>query len=108
MLVVGTGATGLRAIGLAEGGVQVLCVCVCALERRESRGAHTRRDYPGRDPLLRVNLVWDRGGGIAHERLGEPSAAVAALAAAPKSTRLGGSSNEYDVGVRRLTPPRMR
>ena len=32
----------------------------CALERRESRGAHSRLDYPDQDPRLRVNLVWDR------------------------------------------------
>jgi succinate dehydrogenase / fumarate reductase flavoprotein subunit len=52
---------------------------VCALERRESRGAHSRLDYPDEDPRLRVNLVWDRDGGITRERPGEPSAAVAVL-----------------------------
>jgi succinate dehydrogenase / fumarate reductase flavoprotein subunit len=51
----------------------------CALERRESRGAHSRLDYPDRDPRLRVNLVWDRDRGITRLRPGEPSAAVAAL-----------------------------
>ena len=56
----------------------------CALERRESRGAHSRLDYPGQDPRLRVNLVWDRDGGITPEPPGEPSAAVAALAAGPQ------------------------
>ncbi len=30
---------------------------LCALERRESRGAHQRNDYPDRDPGLLVNLV---------------------------------------------------
>jgi succinate dehydrogenase / fumarate reductase, flavoprotein subunit len=52
----------------------------CALERRESRGAHSRLDYPDQEPRLRVNLVWDRDGGITVERPAEPSAAVAALA----------------------------
>jgi succinate dehydrogenase / fumarate reductase flavoprotein subunit len=52
----------------------------CAMERRESRGAHSRLDYPDQDPRLRVNLVWDGDGGITRERPGEPSAAVAALA----------------------------
>jgi len=40
----------------------------CALERRESRGAHTRLDYPHQDPRLRVNLVWDRHGGMTREQ----------------------------------------
>jgi succinate dehydrogenase / fumarate reductase flavoprotein subunit len=56
----------------------------CALERRESRGAHTRLDYPDQEPRLRVNLVWDRHGGITRERPVEPSATVAALADAPE------------------------
>jgi succinate dehydrogenase / fumarate reductase flavoprotein subunit len=55
----------------------------CALERRESRGAHSRLDYPDPNPRLRVNLVWNRNGGITRERPGEPSAAVAALADGP-------------------------
>ena len=55
----------------------------CALERRESRGAHSRLDYPDQDPRLRVNLVWNRNGDITRERPGEPSAAVAALADGP-------------------------
>lgn len=29
----------------------------CAIERRESRGAHQRRDYPDANPLLLVNFV---------------------------------------------------
>ena len=56
----------------------------CALERRESRDAHVRLDYPDQDPRLRVHLVWDRDGGITTEPPGEPSAAVAALADAPQ------------------------
>ena len=31
-----------------------------ALERRETRGAHNRSDYPDLDPGLQVNLVWSR------------------------------------------------
>lgn len=61
----------------------------CALERRESRGAHSRLDYPDQDPRLRVNLVWDGGGGITQERLDEPSAAVAALADVPELATTG-------------------
>jgi succinate dehydrogenase / fumarate reductase, flavoprotein subunit len=55
----------------------------CALERRESRGAHTRLDYPDQDPQLGVNLVWDLDGGITQESPPEPSPEVAELAASP-------------------------
>ena len=37
-------------------------VARCALERRESRGAHTRIDHPGKDPEQeRYNFVVSRG-----------------------------------------------
>jgi succinate dehydrogenase / fumarate reductase flavoprotein subunit len=39
------------------------CIARAALERRESRGGHTRDDYPGTDPELgQVNLVARREG----------------------------------------------
>jgi succinate dehydrogenase / fumarate reductase flavoprotein subunit len=56
----------------------------CALERRETRGAHNRADFPEQDPELRVNLVWTLAGEIAHEPIPAPSATVAALAAGPE------------------------
>jgi succinate dehydrogenase / fumarate reductase flavoprotein subunit len=56
----------------------------CALERRETRGAHNRADFPEQDPELRVNLVWSLDGEIAHEPIPAPSGAVAALARAPE------------------------
>jgi succinate dehydrogenase flavoprotein subunit len=56
----------------------------CALERRETRGAHSRADFPEQDPELRVNLLWTPDGEIAHEPIPAPSAAVAALAAGPE------------------------
>jgi succinate dehydrogenase / fumarate reductase flavoprotein subunit len=56
----------------------------CALERRETRGAHNRADFPEQDPELRVNLVWAPDGEIVHEAIAPPSAAVAALAAGPE------------------------
>jgi succinate dehydrogenase / fumarate reductase flavoprotein subunit len=56
----------------------------CALERRETRGAHNRVDRPEQDPALRVNLVWTRDGDIAREPIAAPSAAVAALAGGPE------------------------
>jgi succinate dehydrogenase / fumarate reductase flavoprotein subunit len=40
-----------------------------ALERKESRGAHNRSDYPELDPKLQVNLVWSRDNTITHESI---------------------------------------
>lgn len=40
-----------------------------ALERRETRGAHNRSDYPDMDPKLQVNLVWSADGTITHEEI---------------------------------------
>ena len=34
----------------------------CALQRRETRGAHNRSDFPDLDPGLQVNLVWSLDG----------------------------------------------
>jgi succinate dehydrogenase / fumarate reductase flavoprotein subunit len=53
----------------------------CALDRRESRGAHARLDYPDEDPRLGMNLVWSQDRPISRETPSEPSAEVAALAA---------------------------
>jgi succinate dehydrogenase flavoprotein subunit len=55
----------------------------CARERRETRGAHNRVDFPEQDPALRVNLVWAADGTIAGEPIPQPSPAVAALAGGP-------------------------
>jgi succinate dehydrogenase / fumarate reductase flavoprotein subunit len=55
----------------------------CARERRETRGAHNRVDFPEQDPALRVNLVWAPDGNIAGEPIPQPSPAVAALAGGP-------------------------
>ena len=55
----------------------------CALERRETRGAHNRGDFPEQDPALRVSLVWTSNGEIVHAPIAPPSAAVAALAGGP-------------------------
>lgn len=56
----------------------------CALERRETRGAHNRSDFPDADPDLQANLVWSRDGTIARESLPAPSPEVAALAGGPE------------------------
>ena len=51
----------------------------CALERRETRGAHNRSDFPRQDPELTVNLLWRPDKPVAREAVNEPSAEVAAL-----------------------------
>jgi succinate dehydrogenase / fumarate reductase, flavoprotein subunit len=56
----------------------------CACERRETRGAHNRVDFPERDAALQVNLVWAPDGNIAVEPIPQPSPAVAALAGGPE------------------------
>ncbi len=56
----------------------------CARERRETRGAHNRVDFPEQDPALRANLVWTADGTIAAESIPGPSPAVAALAGGPE------------------------
>jgi succinate dehydrogenase / fumarate reductase, flavoprotein subunit len=56
----------------------------CALERRETRGAHNRVDFPDQDPGLQVNLVWAADGTIAREPIPQPSPEVVALAGGPE------------------------
>ena len=56
----------------------------CALERRESRGAHTRLDYPDQDPELGVNLIWSLARRIARERPPEPAPEIVLLASGPE------------------------
>jgi succinate dehydrogenase / fumarate reductase, flavoprotein subunit len=51
-----------------------------ALERRETRGAHNRADFPEQDPELRVNLVWTPDGAVTRQPVPPASAEVAALA----------------------------
>lgn len=51
----------------------------CALERRESRGAHNRSDYPKTNPELQVNLAWSPDGKIKHEEIPPVSDEVKAL-----------------------------
>jgi succinate dehydrogenase / fumarate reductase flavoprotein subunit len=61
----------------------------CALERRESRGAHIRVDFPAQDPGLRVNLVWRPDGAVTRESVADPSPEVAALAGGPELDTAG-------------------
>jgi succinate dehydrogenase / fumarate reductase, flavoprotein subunit len=56
----------------------------CALERRETRGAHNRSDFPDLDPRLQVNLVWTAEGTVTHEAISPPAAEIAVLAGEPE------------------------
>jgi succinate dehydrogenase / fumarate reductase, flavoprotein subunit len=53
----------------------------CALERRESRGAQARLDYPETDPEQSGNLIWSLDRPISRETPSKASPEVAALAA---------------------------
>ena len=50
-----------------------------ALERRETRGAHNRSDYPQLDESLQVNLVWSGPGQITRETIPPIPDEIAAL-----------------------------
>jgi succinate dehydrogenase / fumarate reductase, flavoprotein subunit len=54
-----------------------------ALERRETRGAHNRADFPEEDPSLHVNLVWTLDGTVTRQPVPPVTARVAALANRP-------------------------
>ncbi|MGO2683920.1 MAG: L-aspartate oxidase [Microbacterium sp.] len=50
-----------------------------ALERRETRGAHNRSDFPDEDPTLQVNLVWSPSAGVTREEIPPVPAEIRAL-----------------------------
>ena len=54
----------------------------CAIERRETRGAHNRADFPEMDPSLQGNFVWSPGGGVSFETLAPAPESFRALAEA--------------------------
>jgi succinate dehydrogenase flavoprotein subunit len=61
----------------------------CALERRETRGAHVRADFPDQDPDLRANLVWASDGKTSRQQIPEASARVLAVAGGPELVTAG-------------------
>ena len=50
-----------------------------ALERRETRGAHNRSDFPELDPQLQVNLVWSADDTVTREEIAPVADEVGAL-----------------------------
>lgn len=50
-----------------------------ALERRETRGAHNRSDYPEMDPNLKVNMVWSPDGTVVQEPIPDVPEEIQAL-----------------------------
>jgi len=61
-----------RAFNLRSAIASARATVACALERRETRGAHNRVDYPDTDPELTVNLIYSASGEI--ERAPIPAA----------------------------------
>lgn len=62
----------------------------CALERRETRGAHNRADYPTLDPALQGNFVWSPGEGVSFETLAPAPDSFRALAEAHAEDSVAG------------------
>ena len=61
-----------------------------ALERRETRGAHNRVDFPEPDPYLEVSLFWARDGSVTRRPIPPAPARIAALAPAPVEVETAG------------------
>jgi succinate dehydrogenase / fumarate reductase flavoprotein subunit len=62
----------------------------CAIERRETRGAHNRADFPEMDPSLQGNFVWSPGGGVSFETLAPAPESFRALAEAHAEDSVAG------------------
>lgn len=58
-----------HAFDLKAGLISARATVECALERRETRGAHNRSDYPEQDDNLTVNLVWSLDGTLEKEAI---------------------------------------
>ncbi|WP_294568590.1 FAD-binding protein, partial [uncultured Arthrobacter sp.] len=62
----------------------------CALERRETRGAHNRADFPAMDPSLKGNFVWSPAEGVSFEALPPAPDSFRALAEADADDSVAG------------------
>jgi len=62
----------------------------CALERRETRGAHNRSDFPEQDEALRGSFVWTPSDGVVFEPAAEAPESFRDLASAPIDTAVEG------------------
>ncbi|WP_159698705.1 L-aspartate oxidase [Arthrobacter sp. 18067] len=62
----------------------------CAIERRETRGAHNRADFPALDPSLQGNFVWSPGEGVSFETLAPAPDSFRALAEAHTEDSVAG------------------
>ncbi|WP_395638590.1 L-aspartate oxidase [Pseudolysinimonas sp.] len=60
-----------------------------ALERRETRGAHNRSDYPDLDPELQVNLIWSIDDTVTREAIPPVPDEIASLIAADELSVAG-------------------
>jgi len=69
-----------RAFHLRSAVVSSRATVACALERRETRGAHNRSDHPDLDPALQVNLTYSRGGEIDRTPIADAPHAIMAHA----------------------------
>ncbi|MGO3191780.1 MAG: L-aspartate oxidase [Microbacterium sp.] len=68
-----------HAFDLKGSAVAARATLEAALERRETRGAHNRSDFPDEDPTLQVNLVWSPSAGVTREEIPPVPAEIRAL-----------------------------
>lgn len=68
-----------HAFDLKSAALAARATLLAALERRETRGCHNRRDFPSIDPALQVNLVWSPETGVTRESIPPIPADIEAL-----------------------------
>ena len=68
-----------HAFDLKASAIAARATLEAALERRETRGAHNRSDFPDEDPTLQVNLVWSPTAGVTREEIPAVPSEIQAL-----------------------------